>query len=530
MPPRARLRERERQEISSYTVHIRISASHAIIAAVLAAIGSVTPPPVAAAAPRPNVIFVLADDLGYGDLSSYGATDIATPNIDRLGHEGVRFTSFYAAANTCSPSRAALLTGRYPPRSGVNAVLFHDSPEGLPASEITIAELLRDAGYQTAMVGKWHLGNTDEFMPWSHGFTEFFGVAHSNDQANFFVYDGRRRIPEAVDQSLLLRRYTDRAVDFIGRAARAGQPFFLYFAANAPHIPLYPSAEFAGHSRRGTYGDVVEELDASVGKLLAKVTEVGIDDDTLVIFSSDNGPWLAMRDWGGNAGPLRGGKTGTFEGGHRVPAAARWPGKIRPGIEARDLADMMDWLPTLVELAGARLPDDRVIDGRSLTPVLLGTGAREATPFFYLRLRSPFSDQHHEIGAVRDGRWKLKLAQSGYPAFLEPLMKTEFYRHGVMLFDLEADVGEQNDVAAEHPDVVDRLTKSIAAFDASLAPATPVQISAAPQDHTGWEKMWRGVAITAVLVFGSLAMLLFVILRFLRRLLRRRRLEAMEEK
>jgi arylsulfatase A-like enzyme len=491
------------------------------IAGAVFAIGSVVPPPVAAA-PRPNVIFVLADDLGYGDLSSYGATDIATPNIDRLGHEGIRFTGFYSAGNTCSPSRAALMTGRYPPRSGLNAVLFHDTPEGLPASEITIAELLRDAGYQTAMVGKWHLGNTDEFMPWSHGFTEFFGVPHSNDEANFFVYDGRRRIPEAVDQSRLLRRYTDRALDFIGRAAQAGEPFFLYFAANAPHVPLYPSAEFAGRSRRGTYGDVVQELDASVGELLAKVVELGIDGETLVIFSSDNGPWLAMRDWGGSAGILRGGKTGTFEGGHRVPAAARWPGKIRPGIEVSELADMMDWLPTLVDLAGARLPDDRAIDGRSLTPVLLGTGTRDVTPFFYLRLRIPLADQHHEIGAVRDGRWKLHLPRGGYPAFLEPLMKTELYRHGVMLFDLETDPGEQEDVAAEHPEVVDRLTKLIAAFDASLSPADPVLISAAPYDHTGWEKIWRGIAITAALVFTSLAILLFVIVLALRRLLRRR--------
>ena len=506
-------------------MRMRAAATRVIASALFAAIGLVLPQ-IVAAAPQPNVIFILADDLGYGDLSSYGATDIATPNIDRLAHEGVRFTSYYSAANTCSPSRAALMTGRYPPRSGVNAVLFHDTPEGLPASEITIAELLRDAGYQTAMVGKWHLGTTDEFLPLSHGFIEFFGVAHSNDEKNFFVYDGHRRIPEAVDQAQLLRRYTDRALDFIGRAAQAGKPFFLYFAADAPHVPLYPSTEFAGRSRRGTYGDVVEELDASVGELLAKVAELGIDGQTLVIFSSDNGPWLAMRDWGGSAGILRGGKTGTFEGGHRVPAAARWPDRIKAGIEANELADMMDWLPTLADLAGARLPDDRTIDGRSLTPVLLGTGAREPTPFFYLRIRSPLGDQHHETGAVREGRWKLQLPKRGYPEFLEPLMKTELYSHGVMLFDLEADPGEHKDVASEHPDVVERLKKMIADFDAALSPAEPVLIAAAPYDHTGWEKLWRGVAITATLVFGSLAILLFLVVLALWRLRRRRRAAA----
>ena len=494
------------------------AATRIAIALLLAAFAA---PAVAAEASRPNVVFILADDLGYGDLSSYGSTDIRTPNIDRLAQEGVRFTEFYAAANTCSPSRAALMTGRYPPRSGVNAVLFHDTPEGLPASELTIPELLRDAGYRTAMVGKWHLGNTDEFMPLNHGFDEFFGVAHSNDEANFFVYDGHRRIPETVDQSQLIRRYTDRALDFLSRAARDDKPFFLYLAYNAPHVPLYPAKEFAGRSRHGTYGDVVEELDASVGEVLAKIADLGIEHETLVIFTSDNGPWLAMRDWGGSAGPLRGGKTSTFEGGQRVPALVRWPQHIPAASEAHGIADMMDWLPTLVELAGAQLPDDRPIDGRSLVRVLQGTGERDAAPFFYLSLRFPFADQHHQVSAVRDGRWKLKLPQRGYPPLLEPLAKTELYWHGLLLFDLEADPGEQHDVAAEHPDVVERLTKEIEAFDASLSPARPVLISAAPYDHTGWEKMWRGVAAAAAVVFGSAALLLLAGVLLFRRLRRR---------
>src|SRR4029453_17700052 len=223
---------------------------------------------------------------------------------------------------------------------------------------------------------------------------------------------------------------------------------------------------------------------------------------------SDNGPWLAMHDWGGSAGPLRGGKTSTFEGGQRVPALVRWPQHIPAASEAHGIADMMDWLPTLVELAGAQLPDDRPIDGRSLVRVLGGTGERDAAPFFYLRLRFPFADQHHQVSAVRDGRWKLKLPQRGYPPLLEPLAKTELYWHGLLLFDLETDPGEQHDVAAEHPDVVQRLPKEIEAFDASLSPARPVLISAAPYDHTGWEKMWRGVAAAAAVVFGSAALLL----------------------
>jgi arylsulfatase A-like enzyme len=478
-------------------------------------------PCTAADAPQPNILFILADDLGYGDLSSYGATEIATPNIDRLAREGMRFTEFYAAANTCSPSRAALMTGRYPPRSGVNAVLFHDTPEGLPESEITIPELLRASGYRTAMIGKWHLGATDEFMPLNHGFDEFFGVPHSNDEMNFFVYDGPRRLPEPVDQSQLIRRYTNRAVEFLDRAT-PGVPFFLYLAYNAPHVPLYPSQQFAGRSRQGTYGDVVEELDASVGEVLAKLSALDLDRNTLVIFSSDNGPWLAMRDWGGSAGPLRGGKTSTFEGGQRVPALARWPGRIPAGIEARGVATMMDWLPTFAALAGARMPDDRVTDGRSLAGVLQGIAEREATPFIYLRLRSPFGDQHHKVGAVRDGRWKLKLPQRGYPHLLEPLIKTELYWHGLMLFDLETDPGEQHDVSADHPDIVARLSQDIEAFERSVTAEVPVRVSAAPYDHTGWGNLWRGVATGGVIVIGSIGLFVFASWRAIRWLRRSR--------
>lgn len=475
-------------------------------------------------APRPNIVFILADDLGYGDLASYGASDIATPNLDRLAREGVRFTDFYSVGNTCSPSRAALMTGRYAARSGVNGVLFHDTPEGLPQHEITIPELLRDAGYRTAMVGKWHLGNTDEFMPWNHGFTEFFGVPHSNDQQNFFVFDGRRRLPETVDQARLIRRYTDRALAFLESAATGDAPFFLYVAHNAPHIPLHPSGQFRGRSRRGTYGDVVEELDASIGELMAQLVDLGLDRNTLVVFTSDNGPWLAMRDWGGSAGGLRGGKTSTFEGGHRVPAVARWPDGIPAASTVSSLADMMDWLPTFAQLAGAPIPDDRVIDGQSLVGVLEGRGERPPTPFYYFSLRMPLGDQRPQIGAVRDGRWKLKLPQSGYyPEIFEPLAKAELYTHPRLLFDLDADPGERRDVSAAHPDVVQRLSDDIARFEASLDAAVPVRMQAAPYDHTGWERLWRGLGMVAGLVAAVAGLLVLAVVLVVRRLRRRRR-------
>jgi len=505
---------------------VRLATAGCILAA--AALASPVPARADAAnapPPRPNVVFILADDLGWGDLSSYGARDLETPQIDRLAREGIRFSDFYAAANTCSPSRAALMTGRYPLRTGVNAVLFHDTPEGLPLEEITIAEALRDAGYRTAMIGKWHLGPSDAYMPWNQGFEEFFGVAHSNDEKNFFVYDGPHRIPETVDQSKLIRRYTDRALDFLRRAAREPKPFFLYFAHNAPHVPLHPSAAFVGRSKRGTYGDVVEELDASVGEILAALDELGIADRTLVVFTSDNGPWLAMRDWGGNAGGLRDGKGTTFEGGHRVPLLVRWPGHVPAGAEEHRPANMMDWFPTLVELAGGTLPQDRVIDGRSLVAVLRGTGARDETSFLYPRLRVPvLDDQAAKIGAVREGRWKLVLPQRGfYPRLLEPLMKVGLYHYGLMLFDLDADRGEEHDVAAAHPDVVARLRGEIDEFLASAHAPPPVLVSAAPEDHHGWEKMWTGVAEGMLLAAAVVVAAVWLLVRAIRSLRRARR-------
>ena len=329
------------------------------------------------------------------------------------------------------------------------------------------------------MIGKWHLGNDRRVhAAASHGFTEFFGVPHSNDEKNFFVCDGRRSAsrdggPVAADPSL--HRPRPRVPR---RAAHDEQPFFLYIAHNAPHVPLYPSADFAGRSRRGTYGDVVEELDASVGEVMAQGSRSsGSTANTLVIFTSDNGPWLAMRDWGGSAGGLRGGKTSTFEGGHRVPALARWPGRIPGGPQRDDVADMMDWLPTLAELAGAPIPGrPRRSTAESLVGVLEGTRRARADALLLLPPpRFPSAINTPEVGAVRDGRWKLKLPQCGYPELFEPLAKTELYAHDLLLFDLEADPGERHDVAAEHPDVVERVSRRrSSASRRRSTPARPV--------------------------------------------------------
>ncbi len=478
---------------------------------------------------RPNILFILADDLGYGDLSSYGATDIRTPSIDRLAREGLRFTRFYAAASTCSPSRAALLTGRYPLRSGVNAVLFHDTPEGLPPEEITIAEVLRDAGYATGMIGKWHLGHRDEFMPWNQGFEEFFGVPYSNDDKNFFLYESdpkaHRRIPEPVDQHLLIQRYTLRALAFLEKHAKSDAPFFLYLAHNAPHVPLYPSEAFQGQSRRGMYGDVVEELDGSVGRILEEIDRLKLDRETLVVFSSDNGPWLSMRDWGGDAGGLRDGKLSAFEGGQRVPALARWPGRIPAGSVHDRMATMMDWLPTFARLARTQPPRDRQIDGKDICPVLFGQGEREAEPFFLFQLRPPWlSGAEHRLAGVIDGRWKLLLPRAGfYPRLFEPGMKVGLYRHGLLLFDLEEDPAEKKNLVREHPEVVDRLKRLVDAFEAKTVPGRPVMVTASPADRGGWERMWMGIGLTLLSVLVVSGFSVYLLARIIKRLAARSR-------
>ena len=475
---------------------------------------------------RPNIVFILADDLGYGDLSSFGATDINTPNIDRLATEGIRFTHHYTPANTCSPSRAALLTGRYPPRTGVNAVLGYDTVEGLPLEEITLAELLRDAGYTTAMIGKWHLGQVEALMPWHQGFDYFFGPATSNDDSNFYLYeshgDDYRRLPGPVDQTQLTREYTQRALQLLDAQGGTGRPFFLYFAHTLAHVPLHPHPRFAGSSLRGIFGDVVQELDDSVGQVLAKLVELSMDDNTLVIFSSDNGAWRTMREFGGSNGVLREGKMTAFDGGHRVPALARWPARIPAGQTNEQLATMMDWFVTLAQYGGADIPGDRVIDGRPLQPVLEGTGRREESPFFYFALRAPHEEQAHRLAAVRDGKWKLKAAQRGYyPHLLEPLVRVGLYRHGELLFDLENDPGEIHNVLEKNPEVANRLRQLMADFESDNPMPPPVRTSALERDAGGWEKLWYGIATALVIVLFATAIVVWQVWKVGKRMLKR---------
>ncbi len=479
----------------------------AIIWLVLAFISS------AQAASRPNIIFIFADDLGYGDLTSFGSTTISTPNIDSLATRGMKFTSFYAASNVCSPSRAALLTGRYPFRSGVNTVYYHDSIEGMPQSEITIAELLQQAGYHTGLIGKWHLGMLDRHMPWNQGFDEFYGTPHSNDMGNFYWYENRDIELEPIDQRLLTQRYTQKALTFIEQ--HRDRPFFLYIAHNMPHVPLYVSPEFAGRSAGGLYGDVVEELDWSVGKILQQLERSGIADNTLVVFTSDNGPMLAMRSHGGSAGELRGGKSMPYEGGQRVPLLARWPNTIPAGTQYTLAANMMDWFPTFATLAGAPLPEDRIIDGRSLTAVLANRGVREETPFYYFQVRIPnITSQEHEFAAVRSGNWKLVLPRRGfYPRFLDPLIKIGQYHRKLELFDLDNDPGESVNLAAQHPDKVAELSALLDDFreHAQQHQGRATQPVALPADHSDQKYLYYGIgSMLAVFLAVGLATLYIV--------------------
>lgn len=457
--------------------------------------------------PPPNIVFIFADDLGYGDLSSFGSTTIDTPHIDSLARDGVRFTDFYSASAVCSPSRAGLLTGRYPSRMGIRHVFQADSPEGMPPGEITLAEQLKRAGYSTGMVGKWHLGHRDRFMPWNQGFDEFHGVPYSNDMGNFFFYHNRDMDPAPIDQRFLTQRYTQHALAFIDQ--HAGGPFFLYLAHSMPHVPLYASPDFEGRSDGGLYGDVVEEMDWSTGQVLAKLDELGIANNTLVIFSSDNGPWLMMRDQAGSAGPLRDGKGVTFEGGQRVPTLARWPAGIVAGREYREPASMLDWFPTFSRLAGVPLPRDRVIDGRDISGALAGRAGRREQGFFYL---ASFSSK---AVAYREGDWKLKLSRKGYPRFLDSILRINMYSHGTLLFNLAEDPGERKNLAGEHPERVRAMRQKINDFqDAIDAQAIrPLHMRGTSSDRKGYSRVLVPLALTAVVGLVLVAALLWALYR-----------------
>jgi arylsulfatase A-like enzyme len=388
----------------------------------------------------PNIILIYADDLGYGDLSCYGSR-ISTPNLDRMAEEGVRFTDFYSASSVCSPSRAALMTGRYPVRVGCPRVLDPDSPGGLSPSEMTIAEMLKKAGYATSCVGKWHLGRRPGYLPTDRGFDEYFGIPYSNDMSPRVLMYNTDVISENAPLDTLTQRYTDQALSFIDRSKNS--PFFLYFPHTFPHIPLAASARFAGKSGEGLYGDAVQELDWSVGEILRALKNANLDDNTLVMFSSDNGPWYQ-----GNAGRLRGRKGHTFEGGMRMPFIARFPGRIPSGLVTNALATTMDILPTVSGLTGAALPV-RPLDGVDIWHLLTGVQTevrREA--FLY------FNDDY--LQCARLGQWKLHLARFNVPMFTPvpargrvnlPLPRPELY-------DMVNDPEESYDRADRNPLIV----------------------------------------------------------------------------
>jgi arylsulfatase A-like enzyme len=444
-----------------------------------------------AAEPKRNVVIVLADDLGYGDLGCFGNTKYKTPALDRMGKEGARLTSFYAPVPFCAPTRASLMTGRYPPRCGLTGnPVPKDDPAGkkdmddlgLPVEEVTLADVFRKGGYATGCFGKWHLGHQPRFRPLKRGFDEYLGVLYSNDMHPVELIDGDKVAEYPIDQNTLTRKLTDRALKFL--TANQDKPFLLYLPHAMPHKPLAASDAFRGKSGAGLYGDAVQEMDAAVGEVLAKLAELKLDDRTLVLFASDNGSW-----YGGSSGGLRGMKGTSWEGGLRVPLIARLPGVIPPGRTSTEPAVMPDLFATAVAFAGLT-PPDRPIDGKDLMPLLTGKADRGPHEFV-------FSTRGDKVATVRSGKWKLHvLAPGGKQKAWKPddpytdprapdgkrIIAPKEQAHpsqypGVqtgadarvgLLFDLEADPSEQKDVSGSNPDVVKRLSEAARTFEMGL--------------------------------------------------------------
>jgi arylsulfatase A-like enzyme len=416
----------------------------------------------------PNFVIIFIDDMGYADIGPFGAQGYQTPALDRMAREGRIFTDFYVSQAVCSASRASLMTGSYNVRVGIFGALNHRAEHGLSAREMTLAEVVKQKGYATACYGKWHLGHHPKFLPTSHGFDEYFGLPYSNDMWPYHptagkdypslpLIEGVRVVDSDVtgeDQAQLTRLYTERAVRFIER--HKSRPFLVYLPHTMVHVPLFVSEKFRGKTRRGLFGDVVEEVDWSVGQILDTIRRLGLERQTMVIFTSDNGPWLSYGDHAGSAGPLREGKGTMFDGGCRVPTVMWWPGRIPAGTRCTEPAMTIDILPTIARLVGARLPD-HPIDGKDIWPLIAGeAGARSPQEAYYFYWGQ-------ELQAVRMGRWKLHFPHTyrtlagrpggsgGKPAPYEEASIE------LSLFDLATDVGETTNVADRHPDVVARM-------------------------------------------------------------------------
>lgn len=431
---------------------------------------------------QPNVVLIFVDDMGYADLGSYGAVDYATPHLDKLADEGVRFTSFYVSQPVCSASRASLLTGAYANRIGIHSALGPRANHGIHEDELTLAELFKSKGYATTIYGKWHLGHHDEFLPTRHGFGDFYGIPYSNDMwphhpqnpeawGDLPTMEGEKVVGYNTDQSRFTTDFTDRAVTFIENQAAQGRPFFVYLAHPMPHVPLAVSEERRGQSGAGLYGDVITEIDWSVGQVLEAVRSAGVDEETLVMFASDNGPWLSYGNHGGSAGPLREGKGTVFEGGVRVPFIARWPGAIPGGLETSAPAMTIDVLPTMAELIDAELPE-HPIDGRSIWSLMTGEETISQQEAYY------FYNRRNQLEAMRSGKWKLHFphpyqtmegrepGKDGIPGRYDRSVEI-----GLALYDLESDVSESRNLADRYPDVVDSLSAMADEMRAELGDA-----------------------------------------------------------
>lgn len=421
---------------------------------------------------KPNFIIIFTDDQGYNDLGCYGSETIQTPHIDRMAKEGRKFTSFYSASSVCTPSRAALLTGSYPKRVGMaRGVIFPGDDRGLHPDEVTIAEMLKGAGYATACIGKWHLGHREPFLPTSQGFDSYYGIPYSNDM-NHPDNSGKRGVPRRdaswkdqetawkawktplmqdeaiielpVNQRTITRRYTDKAIQFVN--SHKDEPFFLYLPHSMPHVPLFVPEDAYDPDPQNAYKATIEHIDAEVGRLMNTVRELGLSDNTYVIFTSDNGPWLKFDNHGGSADPLRAGKMTTYEGGHRVPCIIWGPGRIPAGTESDAIATTMDLLPTMARLSGADLKPRGAIDGLDMSGLLHGKDAPPRDEFLYYHMNGA-------LHGLRQGDWKLRIAN----------------KNDIELYHLAEDIAESNNLAEQLPERVEALRNRMKELDTEIA-------------------------------------------------------------